>query len=185
LAAGGSSRLGKPKQLVFYKAECLVHRAVRTATESKASQVIVVVGADAEIVTDAFRDLDADVVLNANWQLGMGRSIRSGMEFLASGLGAVVVMLCDMPLVTPELLDELAEMVENGEPAIAAAEYNCHLGVPCAFHSSLFPTLLQFSGDKGARELIRGAKNVARVTFQACAIDVDTPEDLERLKEGL
>jgi molybdenum cofactor cytidylyltransferase len=181
LAAGESSRLGQPKQLIQFEGEPLVRRAARTALESSASQVVIVVGAFAGEVSDACAGLDVTLATNLNWQLGLGRSIRAGVEALQPGLGAVVLALCDMPMVTAELLRELAEAVIDGTPAIAAAEYNCHLGVPCAFHVSQFPSLLTLSGDKGARDLVRNAKVVSRITFEACAIDIDTPEDLDRL----
>ena len=174
LAAGGSSRLGQPKQLVVYVGEPLVRRATRTAVESGAEQVIVVLGAHAEAVRKSLDGLVVKTVVNANWQLGLGSSIRCGAEALSPGITAVVLSLCDMPLVTRDLLRELAEAVADGDPPIAAAEYNCHLGVPCAFHSSRFPALRELSGDKGARDLVRTAPRVARFTFQAWKYSCDT-----------
>lgn len=180
-AAGGSSRLGQPKQLVLLEGEPLVRRAARTALESGAAQVIVVVGSAAEGVIGTLAGLAVETVVNPNWQLGLGSSIRHGAEELRRDADAVVVTLCDMPRVTPELLAELAEAVTTGDPPVAAAEYECHLGPPCAFHSSQFAALRSLNGDTGARGIIGMAPKVAMIEFPGGVCDVDTPEDLASL----
>jgi molybdenum cofactor cytidylyltransferase len=181
LAAGGSSRLGHPKQLVLYEGEPLVHRAARTALESGAARVIVVVGASAQEVTGALEELAVDIVENPNWQLGMGSSIRRGVEAVDPGSDAVVLTLCDVPHLYAGLLAELAAAVSGGNPPVAAAEYNCHLGPPCAFHRSQFAELRRLTGDKGARKIVESMPNVARIEFPEGVCDVDTPEDLKEL----
>lgn len=183
-AAGGSSRLGRPKQLVLFEGEPLVRRAARTALESGASQVIVVVGCSAPVVIQALDGLAVDVALNPNWQLGLGGSIRHGAEELRRDVVAVVITLCDMPRVPAGLLIELADTVRSGNPPVAAAEYNCHLGPPCAFHSSQFAALRKLNGEVGARAIIERAPKVAMIEFPGGACDVDTPEDLARLENG-
>ncbi|MHB8636109.1 MAG: nucleotidyltransferase family protein [Fimbriimonadaceae bacterium] len=181
-AAGGSSRLGHPKQLVLFEGEPLVRRAARTALESGAAHVIVVVGAFSGEVCEAVNDLAVDIVANKRWHLGLGHSIARGVCALPLDVDAVVLTLCDVPTVTPALLSELASAVKDGNPPVAAAEYDCHLGPPCAFHASQFPLLRELTGDKGARAILEASPNVARIDFPEGVCDVDTPEDVLRLK---
>ena len=181
LAAGGSSRLGHPKQLVQFEGEPLVRRAVRTALESGAEQVLVVVGASSVEVIEALIELPVEIVENSNWQLGLSSSIRSGIDSLHPDLDAVVLTLCDVPAVTPSLLSDLAEAAAKGDPPVAAAEYNCHLGPPCAFHRSLFEMLRNLTGDRGARAIVEAAPKVVRIEFPGGTCDIHTPPDLKRL----
>ncbi|HSP79876.1 MAG TPA: nucleotidyltransferase family protein [Myxococcaceae bacterium] len=188
LAAGGSSRLGSPKQLVRFEGEPLVCRAARLAEESGARSVVVVTGASGEAVAEALGGARVRLAFNAGWAEGPGSSVRVGLEALLAdtsrGRGeATVLMLCDQPFVTPEHLRALAELVGGGHPAAASAYGGeGELGVPAAFAEELLPELLSLSGSQGARPvLVRHRARVALVPFAEGLLDVDTPEDLERL----
>ena len=183
-AAGGSSRLGQPKQLVVFEEEPLVRRAARTAIESGASQVIVVVGCAAQEVIQALDGIPVEIIVNPNWQLGLGGSIRHGAEEIRRDVDAVVVTLCDMPRIPPGLLSDLADAVRSGNPPVAAAEYDCHLGPPCAFHSSQFAALRGLNGETGARAIIGMSPKVAMIEFPGGSCDIDTPEDVANLMRG-
>jgi molybdenum cofactor cytidylyltransferase len=174
LAAGGSKRLGQPKQLVRIKSETLLERAVRIAQDAGCSPVVVVVGAAAAVI-QAECDLgDSIVVVNGDWVEGMGSSIRVGVGALRD-VDACVVMTCDMPAVTAA---HLRMLMVSGETT--ASEYAGRPGVPAYFPMSVFPSLLQLQGDSGARDLLRTAKTVELVGGE---LDVDTTADLERLRE--
>ncbi len=182
LAAGASTRLGQPKQLVEYRGETLLGRAVRLAVEAGAEPVIAVVGAEAEACTRALGALPVAVVENRNPAEGMGASLRVGMAALLDSHAEterVLLLVCDQPLLRPEHL--LALLDTPAPDGIAAAEYNGFPGVPAVFSRQHFPALASISGDRGARTLLR-ALGGARVPLPEAAADIDTPEDLLRLQ---
>ena len=182
LAAGGSSRLGRAKQLLPYLGRTLVEHAARTALASGAAEVVVVVGAESAAVREALRGLRVRIVQNDAWAEGMGGSIARGVAALGEEIDAAVVALGDQPRITPAHLRTLAERVrESGKP-IVASSYDGVLGAPCAFDRSEFARLRALSGDVGARHLVRsGEEPVEAVVFAGANLDVDTPEDVRLL----
>lgn len=176
LAAGGSGRMGRAKQLLPYLGHTLVEHAARTALASGAAEVVVVVGAHAPEVRARLRGLRVKVVLNAEWAEGMGGSIAKGVAALSESVDTAVIALGDQPRITPAHLRALAT---HGGP-IVASSYDGVVGAPCAFARSEFPRLLALTGDQGARHLIRGA-DVETIPFEAANLDVDTPEDYQAL----
>jgi len=186
LAAGGSRRLGRPKQLLPYLGRTLVEHAADVAVGSNADEVIVVVGAEHESVREKLAGAAVRIVLNPDWSEGMGGSIRCGVEALAAQTDCVVIALCDQPRITADLLRGLAlRQFESGSP-IVACSYGGVIGVPCAFGSELFPSLLSLTGDSGARDLIRSSPTpVEIVPFGGGNLDVDTGDDYRRLVPDL
>jgi molybdenum cofactor cytidylyltransferase len=196
LAAGGSSRLGRPKQLLTFRGETLVRRAVRAAAEAGCAPVIVVVGAMSGTIRSEFTIREsriassrtagdgagATVVENAKWQNGIGTSIRRGLEELDGSVQAVVLIACDQPFVDASVIAELiATHQKTGKPMIASS-YAKTLGVPALFDRSCLAALLALPDDSGAKTLITARPNdVAAVAFEQGTIDIDTPEDFERL----
>jgi molybdenum cofactor cytidylyltransferase len=182
LAAGGSSRLGRPKQLEPYLNKTLVEHATRAALDSGASEVVVVVGCDQEAVRQKLQDLAIKITYNAEWEQGMGGSIRCGIDALGPEVKCVIIALCDQPHITSDHLRSLSRrQSETGAP-IVASSYDGVKGAPCAFSASLFPRLMELTGDSGARELIRESTvPVEVVPFDGGALDIDTPEDVHRL----
>ena len=182
LAAGGSRRLGRAKQLVAFDGATLVERAARTALGSGAAEVIVVVGAEGDAVKGHLDGLAVQVVDNPDWAEGMGSSIRCGVGALGRNIECVVIALCDQPRISSGLLRDLAARHFETGAAIVASSYDGVMGAPCAFGSELFQSLLALKGESGARELIRSsAVPVETVAFSGGNLDVDTPEDLARL----
>lgn len=183
LAAGGSARLGRPKQLLPYLGRTLVEHAVRTALASGASQVVVVVGAEADAVRERLKGLKVKIIHNRDWAEGMGGSIRSGVAALDDSIQSVVVALADQPRITPNHLRTLATCLEEVGVPIAASSYDGVVGAPCAFARSEFPKLLALEGDAGARALIRAAgANIETVRFDGANVDIDTPEDYQAIE---
>ncbi len=179
LAAGASTRLGHPKQLVELAGEPLLRRAVRTATEAGLAPVVVVLGASAARIVEVCDLKDAWVVVNSGWSEGMASSIRCGMELVGTfgGVDGVVVMTCDMPGVSCSHLKALAE---SGQEAVASG-YSCRHGVPAYFAAILFPTLLLLEGDQGARALLQ---NRPAIDLPDGDLDVDTPESLASARQS-
>lgn len=182
LAAGGSQRLGRPKQLLPYLGRTLIEHAARTALASGAAEVLVVVGAHADLVREKLANLPVRIVVNRDWQSGMASSIRLGVGAVHPSSACAVMVLCDQPRITPLLIRDLALRQFESDAPIVAAEYDGIVGVPCAFSRELFPRLKDLSGEAGAREIIRGSGyTVERVPFSGGNIDVDTLEDYRQL----
>lgn len=178
LAAGGSSRLGQPKQLLELDGRPLVRRAAEQAVAAGCDPVIVVVGAEAGAVEGALQESGARCVENRAWAEGMAGSIRCGVGALPEDVDAALILLCDQPAVSTALLVRLrAAQRESGMPMVACA-YGGTLGPPALFVRACFPALLGLEGDAGARSLLaRARERVASVEFPDGALDVDTGED--------
>ena len=185
LAAGGSSRLGRPKQLLPYLGKTLVEHAARTAIASGAHEVVVVVGAESDAVREKLSGLPVRIVRNRDWQTGMGSSIRCGVESLSSHVDSVVISLCDQPQITPDLLRNLASKAATSSSSIAASSYDGVLGAPSAFGKELFKELTSLAGDSGARDIIRNAtQQIERVEFSGGNVDIDTPQEYQQLVQS-
>ena len=179
LAAGGSSRMGGPKQLMELDGKTLLRRAVETAIASQAGGVVVVLGKEWERMAGETKGLAGTVVVNPEWQVGMSSSLQAGLAALPDDAEAVLITLCDQPLVTAEHLRQLLTLfLESGKP-VAASRYAGALGVPAVVARSLFPELMQLTGDVGARRVIQAhADEAAVMDLPEAAIDLDTPIDL-------
>lgn len=187
LAAGGSSRFGQPKQLLKFRGETLVRRAGAAALGAGCAKIVVVAGESDDAIRDELRGTPAAVVRNSEWQHGLGTSIRCGLEFLMASnreLEAIVLLACDQPFVEADLVaDLIAEAKRSGKPIVASSYANT-LGVPAFFAGSCFSALLDLPDDSGAKSVIQSRiDKVASVPFEDGAIDIDTPEDFQRLSE--
>jgi len=173
LAAGASARLGQPKQLAELNGETLLERAVRIACNAGCSPVLVVLGASFHEILAYSRLGDAIPVICDRWQVGMSASIAQGVKTLgivAPKAHGVILMTCDQPAVTPQHLRALAA---SGE--VTGSEYAGRRGVPAYFPASSFASLMQLSGDSGARDLLRDAH---AIPLPLGELDIDTPEAL-------
>lgn len=182
LAAGGSTRLGQPKQLLAIGGESLVQRAIRVATDAGCAPIVAVVGDQRERIEANLRQTSAQIVHNADWERGVGGSIRCGLGQLLK-LDAVVVMACDQPLVDAALIRALIAESETSAKPIVTCSYAQTLGIPALFDRSCFEALRELPDDSGAKPLIEAdLSRVARVEFEAAALDIDTPADAARLQ---
>jgi molybdenum cofactor cytidylyltransferase len=202
LAAGGSSRLGQPKQLLIFRGESLVGRAVRAAAEAGCEPILVVVGENSEAIKlaldiresriSSFSGLERvprppppprpAIIENGEWRRGVGTSIRRGLEQLPNNVEAVVLLACDQPYLDASIVSQLlAARIETGKP-IVASSYADTLGVPALFDRSCFDDLLALPDDSGAKSLMAARPNdIAAIPFEKGAIDIDTPADFQRL----
>ena len=184
LAAGGSSRMGRPKQLLAYGGQTLVRHAAKAALESVCDRVVVVIGSRTDQVRRELDDLPVEAVENRSWQSGMSSSIRAGLEALTStnDVDAVVIMLCDQPFVSADVLNQLVTTHRHTGKSIIASTYGTTRGVPALFSRTLFTELMSLTADEGARRIIAAhPEDVATVSFPQGAVDIDTPHDLEHL----
>ncbi|CAN5329981.1 nucleotidyltransferase family protein [soil metagenome] len=181
LAAGGSSRLGRSKQLVVFEGETLIRRAAKTLTNSVCSPVVVVLGAETDFSSRELDGLGVSICINDDWNSGISSSIKAGLKHLLNispDPDAVIITLCDQPLVTARDIDRLAETFASTRHTVASS-YGDAIGVPALFGSELFGELLALDGDEGARKLIRShPENVSTVELNRASVDIDTTEDL-------
>ena len=183
LAAGASTRMGRPKQLLPWQGRTLLRHAAETAVASGCAPIILVTGALHEELLPEIAGLPIRTVRNAEWATGMASSLRAGLAAVAEATpAAVLVMLTDQPLVTPELLRQLmARQRQTQAPAVAAA-YGDTLGVPAIFGQLLFPQLQQLHGAQGAGRLLAALGAIVEsVDFPAGLLDIDTPEQYAAL----
>ncbi|HIK14656.1 MAG TPA: nucleotidyltransferase family protein [Leptolyngbyaceae cyanobacterium M33_DOE_097] len=185
LAAGASTRLGQPKQLLNYRGKPLIRDMAEVAIKSGCQPVGVVVGAYSEIITSHLDDLGIHIIYNEQWITGMASSIRCGLERMVTitpELDAIVLMVCDQPFVSADLIRQLIRQHHAKNCAIVASEYADILGVPALFHQTLFPELASLQGDVGAKSIICQHRFQAdSISFAEGAIDLDCPQDLKRL----
>ena len=184
LAAGASTRLGAPKQLLSFNGQTLLRRVALAALESVCQPVVVVLGSRAETCEKHLAPFELDIVVNKDWEKGMGTSIRAGIEKLLKTderADGAVITLCDQPFVSCEIINRLAEtFYQTGAPVVASA-YAGTRGTPALFSRTLFPDLMNLKG--GAKELIgRYSSETVSIEFPEGEIDIDTMEDVRRLK---
>ena len=184
LAAGGSSRFGRPKQLLTLDGESLVKHAARAALDVGADPVIVVLGADRELIEPALAGLPVEIVINQEWQRGLASSLTFGIRALlqAADCDGVVVTLADQPLVDAPALQRLISAFDSGHRLVAAS-YEGTIGVPALFGREYLAELLHLTGDTGAGSWLRiRSSEVTPVPLASGALDIDTPADTESLK---
>jgi len=182
LAAGPSKRLGTPKQLLPYRNRSLLRYITAIAVASRACRTCVVLGAEAGRLKREIADLPVECVHNPEWEEGLGSSIRSGVAAMSGGVDAILILLCDQPLVSAELLDEIIGAYRTSGKAIVACEYGGQLGVPALFDRSLLPELAGLGGDRGAKQIIAAHSAEAyRIAFPEGAVDIDTMNDYQSL----
>jgi len=185
LAAGASTRLGQPKQLILLEGESLLRRTTRLAIDSGCSPVLVVLGRDAASFLPEVGGLQAVVTINEEWQSGMASSLKTGIKAVLAACPQVqnmMVLVCDQPELDSPQLKHLLTTHRSGRALITASKYVETLGVPAIFSKKVFGELLDLAGDQGARRVLTRHRNkVATVDFPGGDFDLDTPEDLVRL----
>jgi molybdenum cofactor cytidylyltransferase len=179
--------MGSPKQTLKFRGESLLRRAVLAALGAGCRPVIVVTGAHSELSRRELEGLDVREVLNTSWETGMASSIRAGVEGLINedaDVAAAVLLLCDQPHVTAEVISDLIAAHRATVNSVIASTYGGSFGVPALFSRMLFAELTCLEGMAGAKEVIkRHAQDAHFLPFQNGEVDVDTPDDFSRLVE--
>ncbi len=180
LAAGAGRRFGMAKALVPYRNRLLVENAAETLRNAGAERSLVVLGARAEEVLAAAEELP-ETVVNPDWASGMGSSLRAGLTFLSAdeSLGAVVVLLVDMPGVTTEAVRRVA--AHAAPDALVMGGYQGRRGHPVLLGREHWAgAAASATGDRGARDYLRAHEVlVIEVGDVADDTDLDRPEDLD------
>jgi len=191
LAAGASTRMGRPKLLLTYGNRTLLRHAAETAAASICRPILVVLGAYANQLHDEIDDLPVRSVINERWAEGMGSSIQVGVEALntydrADSPEALVLMLCDQPYVTVAVINDLVTAYHLNGKGIIASEYAGTLGAPALFGREYFSELETLRGATGAKHIIAAhSSDVVPMPFPKGMTDIDTPEDYRQLQHAM
>lgn len=187
LAAGRSSRLGRPKQLLDLGGEPLLRHVVQNALASRAREVVLVLGSQAEEIAAAVGELGQRTIVNPHFAEGQSTSLKAGIRAIEPGAQGVIVMLGDQPTVTPALLNQLISAFEATGAHIVQPVYGGTPGNPVLVDRGYFPELLEIEGDQGARGVIKAhRRDTYRMTWsdEPPPGDVDTDEDYRALLEA-
>lgn len=184
LAAGNSSRLGYPKQLIEFEGQTLIERITEIAL-TVSDDILMVLGGNAELIIPKLERFKGTVstIFNPDWQQGMGTSIRVGVEKFAEKSDLILILLSDQPFISKVLLQNMMQSFANTQNPIVSCMYNQQLGVPMLFDKTVFKDLLNLNGERGAKSFLSDYKNsISTVDFPQGILDIDTAEDVEKLK---
>ncbi len=185
LAAGSSSRLGQPKQLLQFRGKTLLRHMVEAAATAGCQPIAVVVGAERDRISKELAETKQFLVENETWHRGIGNSIRAGLRAVVAAnpnIEAIVLLTCDQPLVGAETITALKTRQAETQKPIVASAYAGTLGIPALFACAYFNELFALDDEAGAKRVIFDHRdNVAEYQFPRGAIDIDTPADYEQL----
>lgn len=182
LAAGASSRLGSPKQLVEYRGQNLLERAQSALGSIKLSATIL--GANLEVIKSQCRlNTSIEIIENTSWSEGLSSSIKCAVKYaIQRGCSHLLLMTCDQPAVDSSVIDSLSELSRKNPDSIIACRYGDTSGIPAIFPAKYFEQLLALSGDRGAKKIIESTTDVISLQFEDAALDIDSPQDMSELK---
>lgn len=176
LAAGSSSRMGKPKQLLPFKNTTLLGNAIEQAKKSKTNAVYCVLGANTKIIQESISNYKTQTIFNPNFKDGLSTSIVLGVNHLKDKYDAILIMLADQPEVSSNYLNEFINLSNKNPSKIIASNYQNKIGVPAIFPKMYFHQLLKLEGDKGAKEILNNEINIIKMA-PINLTDIDTEED--------
>jgi molybdenum cofactor cytidylyltransferase len=185
LAAGNSSRLGKPKQLLPYRGKTLLLHVIAESLAASLQPVVVVTGAYRSEIEDSLRGQPVELAYNPDWETGMASGIVAGLRKALSiepHLRTLIVAVCDQPYISAALFRSMVEKYFDSKKGLIACRYSEILGPPVLFEQHHFNELLELSGEAGAKQLLkRYPDDVSAVPFPEGDIDIDTEEDFKGL----
>jgi molybdenum cofactor cytidylyltransferase len=155
LAAGTSSRLGRPKQLLPLGDRTVIEHVVDHTLAPSVDRVIVVLGHEAVAVRNVLEGREVEIVFNGSYLEGQSTSLLAGIRELGEDVEAVIVVLGDQPGVSPDAIDRVIALWRKTGKPIVTPMYGSTRSHPILFARSVFPELLAITGDKGARDVIR------------------------------
>lgn len=182
LAAGASSRMGAPKQLLLIDGKTLIKRTFDTAMDTPCHPIVLVLGANRDLIRKETEKMPITVIDNPNWENGISSSIKIGLAgayMTEKAIEAVIFLTVDMPYVSAELITRMIEKAESDEKVeIVACKYEKQIGIPVLFKRSMFIDLLELSGDEGAKKVVvKNQNKVAFIDFPEGKLDLDTVEE--------
>ena len=185
LAAGASTRLGEPKQLLHFQGQTLLRRVSEVGLASCCQPVVVVLGSESQRLQSEVEALPIRIVHNPNWSMGMSTSIHVGiaaMEEEVNPLTATVLALCDQPLLDAARINLLVQTYQETQKPIVVSAYNNTWGTPALFDRRFWPELKALTGQRGAQKIaLQHPNQVEAVPFEGGIYDVDTQDDYKAL----
>lgn len=188
LAAGASTRMGTPKQLLTWKKGNLLDTTIGNALLVCPEHVVVVLGANSDkIQANCIDRRGVQYVFHKDWRLGIGSSISYGVHFIQrsfKNVKAVLILLGDQPLIDSEYLNQMIQTYKSSDKGIIATSYEKGSGVPALFDKSYFPNLIKLDADKGAKKIIRESNtDTLSLNPTGKTMDIDTLEDYQKLNK--
>ncbi|MGD9160241.1 MAG: selenium cofactor biosynthesis protein YqeC [Desulfobacteraceae bacterium] len=183
LAAGGSSRMGRPKQELEIGGKTLANIVIKNVLASVADEIILVTQPGLPLVD---KDIYPDIkrVVNENWKTGQSSSMKAGLEAADHESNAAMFFMADQPMVNAGIINRLIMTFYESDKPIVAPLYNGEKGSPVLFKRDLFGELKEIEGDKGGRDLLKKYPvEYVDIDLPLAGMDVDTPEEFSRLKE--
>ncbi len=185
LAAGQSRRMGRPKQLVRVAGKTLLEHTIANVGATGVHEIALVLGAGADEIRNQLMLKGVKVVVNPEFQQGMGTSIGAGLRALSPTATAALIVLADQPFVQPATLDQLIACYAKEKPQIVIPVFKGFRGNPVLLDRSVFPEVMGLTGDVGCRAIFgehtQGIHKLA-VDDVGVLLDADTTEDVEELE---
>ena len=185
MAAGGSSRYGEPKQMLYWRGKPLIRHVTENALTAGLDPVIIVTGAVIDEIQETLHDLPIKLIVNPSWKEGQSTSLRIGINSIEKYVGSAVMLLSDQPQIKSDLIRELVNEHRETQNKIIAPYVGRQRANPVLFDRDLFGELMQIKGDVGGRALF-DKYPVSKVDWKDKNIlfDIDTPEDFNDFKNN-
>ncbi|AFK05222.1 hypothetical protein Emtol_4097 [Emticicia oligotrophica DSM 17448] len=185
LAAGASSRMGAPKQLLLIDGKTLIRRVCETAMDTTCFPIVTVLGANRNIIKPELERMPITVIDNPQWEKGMSSSIKMGLVgayMTIKEIEAAIFLTVDMPYVNVELINNMIKKAKSDTNIeIVACKYENQIGIPVLFKRSLFNDLLELTGDEGAKKVVmRNKEKTALIDFPEGKLDLDTIDEYRK-----
>ena len=183
LAAGGSKRLGYPKQLLKYKSKSLISRSIYIANSITSNPVSIIIGSNALKIRLAIKHQtnNSIIIFNRKWELGISESLKISKKHINPSAKAILILSCDQPFINNKHIDKLIEIWNKNKNKIVVAKYNNTFGIPLILPKKLFYLLDMVTGDQGIKKIVKERKDLLKkVTINSAGIDIDTEEDKKK-----
>lgn len=187
LAAGRSTRMGRPKLLLEIAGRTVLQHVVAHARQSRCDRIVVVVGDEADRVARGVRGPAVEIVVNERYREGMGTSLAAGISALPPECEAAIILLGDQPRVTAAFIDGLIDAHRTTGKPLVTSRYGGATGAPTLIGRALFDEARRLGGDVGGRSLMeRHPDLVGEVPLSPdLAADLDTPDEFARLRDAI
>lgn len=183
LAAGAAKRMGTLKQLLPYKNTTLLGAVIEEVLRLKNTDVYVVLGAQSSLISKSVASYPVQLLINKDWQLGLGSSLAFGIENIQD-YDSVLVVLADQLNVNAEHFQKLLNKSLEANCGIVATAFQDLVSVPAVFSGQYFTELKSLKGDQGAKALfLTHANQLSTVQVSDLFRDIDVPEDYKKLRD--
>ncbi|HKG07477.1 MAG TPA: nucleotidyltransferase family protein [Pedobacter sp.] len=187
LSAGNSSRLGNPKQLLYYKGSTLLETTISAAEQTSFAPVVLVLGAYATEILAANPNLNINYIINESWEQGISSSIAAGLTKIIEldpDTQNVIIAVSDQPFISHEIFEALLEKQRSTAKPMIASQYSETIGTPALFNRQYFDPLMSLEGNMGAKHILtENIDEVATVPFELGRIDIDNETDYNNLSK--